>query len=241
MDVKIWLVFFFNIAINIPNGGLQTFGTIIIADLGFSSLNASLLTMPFGILATSSAWFFSFIASRWHNRRTIVACIALLLPLFGTSLVYGLPRSNIAGQMIGLYFMYFYWRKSSLYLPRPCDHVKLSVPCTTSTIHRGDLSSAGQHCRPDKEVCSFQPGHDWVRCWEPRGTADVHRRSSTQVHWWCRRHAHLLLCCHVIVTSLLRCSRFTEQGKGQEIRQARRTSRRGRGLCRCHGQEATEL
>ncbi|KUI67176.1 Allantoate permease [Cytospora mali] len=109
MDIRIWLIFLFNIAINIPNGGLQAFGTIIIHDLGFSSLKASLLTMPFGILATSSAWFFSYIASRWHNRRTIVACFALLLPLFGTALVYGLPRSNIAGQMIGLYFMYFYW------------------------------------------------------------------------------------------------------------------------------------
>ncbi|KAF3768148.1 hypothetical protein M406DRAFT_70242 [Cryphonectria parasitica EP155] len=107
-DVRIWLIFFFNIAINIPNGGLQAFGTIIISDLGFSSLNASLLTMPFGVLATSSAWFFSYIASR-TQRRTIVACIALLLPILGTALVYGLPRSNIAGQLVGLYFMYFYW------------------------------------------------------------------------------------------------------------------------------------
>lgn len=111
LDVKIWLIFFFNVAINIPNGGLQTFGTLIIADLGYSNLEASLMTMPFGILATSSAWFFSFFASRWHNRRTIVACIALVLPLFGTALVYGLPRSNVAGQLVGLYFMYFYWRK----------------------------------------------------------------------------------------------------------------------------------
>ncbi|ROW03690.1 hypothetical protein VMCG_05357 [Cytospora schulzeri] len=109
LDFKVWLIFLFNIAINIPNGGLQAFGTIIISDLGFSSLNASLLTMPFGVLATSSAWFFSFIASRWHNRRTIVGCVALLLPILGTALVYGLPRSNIAGQMVGLYFMYFYW------------------------------------------------------------------------------------------------------------------------------------
>ncbi|KAI1336860.1 major facilitator superfamily domain-containing protein [Xylariaceae sp. FL0016] len=109
MDVKIWVIFFFNIVINIPNGGLQTFGTIIINNLGFTALEASLLTMPFGVLATSGAWFFSYIVAQWRNRRTLVACIALLLPIFGTSLVYGLPRDNIAGQMVGLYFMYFYW------------------------------------------------------------------------------------------------------------------------------------
>lgn len=111
MDVKIWLIVFFNIVINIPNGGLQTFGSIIINNLGFTSLEASLLTMPFGVLATSGAWFFSYIAAKWQNRRTLVACIALLLPILGTSLVYGLSRSNIPGQMVGLYLMYFYWRK----------------------------------------------------------------------------------------------------------------------------------
>ncbi|KAI1636246.1 major facilitator superfamily domain-containing protein [Biscogniauxia mediterranea] len=109
LDLKIWLIVVFNIIINIPNGGLQTFGSIIINNLGFTSLEASLLTMPFGVLATSGAWFFSYIAAKWHNRRTFVACIALLLPILGTSLVYGLPRSNIAGQMVGLYLMYFYW------------------------------------------------------------------------------------------------------------------------------------
>jgi ACS family allantoate permease-like MFS transporter len=111
LDVRIWLIVGFNILINIPNGGLQTFGTIIINDLGFGALEASLLTMPFGVLATSGAWFFSYIAARWNNRRTLIACIALLLPILGTSLVYALPRDNIAGQMVGLYFMYFYWRK----------------------------------------------------------------------------------------------------------------------------------
>lgn len=34
LDVKVWLIFFFNIAINIPNGGLLTFGSIIIKNLG---------------------------------------------------------------------------------------------------------------------------------------------------------------------------------------------------------------
>ncbi|KAI0018301.1 major facilitator superfamily domain-containing protein [Xylariomycetidae sp. FL0641] len=109
LDFKVWLIVLFNIIINIPNGGLQTFGSIIIGNLGFSSLEASLLTMPFGVLATSGAWFFSFIAAKWHNRRTLTACIALLLPIFGTALVYGASRSNTAAQMVGLYFMYFYW------------------------------------------------------------------------------------------------------------------------------------
>lgn len=110
LDVRVWLIVLFNIVINIPNGGLQTFGSIIINDLGFGPLESSLLTMPFGVVATGGAWAFSYWAARWRNRRTLVASIALMLPLFGTVLVYALPRDNVPGQMVGLYFMYFYWR-----------------------------------------------------------------------------------------------------------------------------------
>lgn len=110
LDVRVWLVVLFNVVINIPNGGLQTFGSIIVNDLGFGPLESSLLTMPFGVVATGGAWAFSYWAARWRNRRTVVASVALLLPVLGTALVYGLPRDNIPGQMIGLYFMYFYWR-----------------------------------------------------------------------------------------------------------------------------------
>ncbi|KAI1657594.1 MFS general substrate transporter [Daldinia decipiens] len=109
MDVKVWLIVLFNIVINIPNGGLQAFGSIIINNLGYSPLVSSLLTMPFGVLATGGSWCFSYIAAKWHNRRALTAALALLLPIFGTALAYGLPRTNVPGQMVGLYFMYFYW------------------------------------------------------------------------------------------------------------------------------------
>ncbi|OAA65593.1 allantoate permease [Niveomyces insectorum RCEF 264] len=109
LDIKVWLIVVFNIVINIPNGGLVSFGSIIIANLGFSALNASLLTIPFGVLATSSAWVFSYWAARWTNRRTIVACVSLVLPIIGTAVLYGTPRTNMAAQMVGLYICYFYW------------------------------------------------------------------------------------------------------------------------------------
>ncbi|KAI1077447.1 MFS general substrate transporter [Whalleya microplaca] len=109
LDTKVWLIVLFNTVINIPNGGLQAFGSIILNNLGYSALVSSLLTMPFGVLATGGAWAFSYLAAKWHGRRALTAALALLLPVFGTALVYGLPRTNVAGQMVGLYFMYFYW------------------------------------------------------------------------------------------------------------------------------------
>ncbi|SPO01042.1 related to allantoate permease [Cephalotrichum gorgonifer] len=119
LDVKVWIVFLFNIAVNIPNGGLLTFGSIIIKGLGFNALESSLLTMPFGVFATFSAWVFSYIAAKWHNRRTVVASIALLFPLLGTALMYGLPKSLIAPQMIGLYLAYLYWPPYVVFISLP--------------------------------------------------------------------------------------------------------------------------
>ncbi|EEU38145.1 uncharacterized protein NECHADRAFT_47932 [Fusarium vanettenii 77-13-4] len=109
MDVKIWIMFFFNISVNIPNGGLITFGAIIIKNLGFDPQKSALLSMPNGIISSISGFIASYCAAKWVGRRTFVVMISICFPLLGTGLVYGLPRSNIGGQLFGLYMMYCYW------------------------------------------------------------------------------------------------------------------------------------
>ncbi|KAK7407835.1 hypothetical protein QQX98_010006 [Neonectria punicea] len=109
LDVKIWIMFFFNIAVNIPNGGLITFGALIIKNLGFDAQTSALLSMPNGVISSISGFIASYCAAKWHGRRTFAVMIATLFPLFGTALVYGLPRSSTGGQMLGLYLMYCYW------------------------------------------------------------------------------------------------------------------------------------
>ncbi|RDW67561.1 hypothetical protein BP6252_08957 [Coleophoma cylindrospora] len=109
LDPKTWILFFFNIAINIPNGGLSTFGGLIIAGLGFSGVNASLLSMPTGVMSTLAAFVFSLASAKWHNRRCLVTILACIVPIIGTAIVYSLPRSNQGGQMVGLYLLYTYF------------------------------------------------------------------------------------------------------------------------------------
>ncbi|PVH79121.1 MFS general substrate transporter [Cadophora sp. DSE1049] len=109
LDPKTWILFFFNIAINIPNGGLTTFGGLIISGLGFSGVDASLLTMPSGVMSTLASFIFSLIAAKWHNRRCLVTIIACCIPIIGSIVVYSLPRTNLGGQMVGLYLLYTYF------------------------------------------------------------------------------------------------------------------------------------
>ncbi|QKX64479.1 uncharacterized protein TRUGW13939_11653 [Talaromyces rugulosus] len=92
-DPKTWIIFLFNIAINVPNGGLITFSGIIINNLGFSAVTTSLLNMPTGIMSTLSAFLFSWVAAKWTNRRCFVTIIAACIPAVGISL----GQANTAG------------------------------------------------------------------------------------------------------------------------------------------------
>ena len=187
LDIRIWLVFFFNIAINIPNGGLLTFGSIIIKGLGFSALESSLLTMPFGVFATFGAWIFSYTAAKWRNRRTVVASIALLLPLTGTALVYGVSRSVVPVQMFGLYLMYLYWRKSMI--------LRKSKPLliSSSSLRCLHLSPSSQYLWTHKEGCRIYHCQYWLFRWKLNRSPDVQSKPSSSVHRRCHRHDELLL------------------------------------------------
>jgi len=122
IDPKTWLIFFFNIAINIPNGGsylllnkdqkhtlitagLITFNGIIIKNLGFTSVESSLLAMPTGVMSTLASVLFSLLAAKWTNRRCFVCMMACVVPIAGTAVLYGVPRSAVSAQLVGLYLV----------------------------------------------------------------------------------------------------------------------------------------
>ncbi|KAK2741384.1 hypothetical protein FQN57_005669 [Myotisia sp. PD_48] len=127
VDPKTWLLFLFNIAINIPNGGLITFGGLIIKHLGFSAVESSLLNMPTGVMSTLSAFVFSAIAARWINRRCLTTMIAAVVPIIGSIVVYTLDTKQVPGQMIGLYLLYTYFGPYVVAQANTAGHTKKNV------------------------------------------------------------------------------------------------------------------
>jgi ACS family allantoate permease-like MFS transporter len=102
LDPKTWLVWIAIVALQVPNGGLTTFNTLIISGLGFDSLQTSLLAMPPGAMSTLSGLGLSYLAGKTRKWRTVLVATSVLLPLLGALLCYALPRTNLAGQLIGL-------------------------------------------------------------------------------------------------------------------------------------------
>ncbi|RSH77024.1 uncharacterized protein EHS24_003965 [Apiotrichum porosum] len=108
VDPKTWFYFLINIALNIPNGGMITFNSIIVQSLGFSLTKTTLLGIPTGIISWISSLVFGYCAVK-TGQRCYSAVASCLIPFIGTILLYKIPRTNTGGSLASLYLVYFYW------------------------------------------------------------------------------------------------------------------------------------
>ncbi|KAK6457364.1 allantoate permease [Scheffersomyces xylosifermentans] len=109
LDVKSYIIFAFNICINIPNGGLSTYSAIIINNLGFNAMKSSLMGIPTGVIATLATIFFTYLCLKFNNRRCLIAIISLIIPVIGAAILYSVDQTSVGPQLVGLYFLYFYF------------------------------------------------------------------------------------------------------------------------------------
>lgn len=65
--------------------------------------------MPTGVMSTLAAFVFSLIAAKWQDRRCLLTIFACIVPIIGAAMVYAIPRTNLGGQMVGLYLLYTYF------------------------------------------------------------------------------------------------------------------------------------
>ncbi|TVY20318.1 putative transporter [Lachnellula arida] len=96
----LFLVVFCN---EVLNGGFGAFGTLTIKSFGFTSLQSTLIYIPQGFINMVSILFGGWLAQRFRNARIYVS-IGMLVPTFiGLLLQIVLPRSNVAGLLVGVY------------------------------------------------------------------------------------------------------------------------------------------
>ncbi|KAH8891564.1 MFS general substrate transporter, partial [Thozetella sp. PMI_491] len=98
------LLLFLTIFCNeVLNGGFGAFGTLTIQSFGFNSLQSTLIYIPQGFINMCCIFFGGWLAQRLPNARIYVS-IGMLVPTFiGLLLQIVLPRSNVAGLLIGVY------------------------------------------------------------------------------------------------------------------------------------------
>jgi MFS family permease len=102
-DPQAWLLALYTISVNIPNGSITTFNSILIHGFGFSPLNSLLLQMPAGVTQILALVFICLMATYIKNIRLVLMISMVLISLLGMCLVYGLPYSNSYGRLVGIW------------------------------------------------------------------------------------------------------------------------------------------
>ncbi|KAF1845294.1 putative allantoate permease [Cucurbitaria berberidis CBS 394.84] len=103
-DPRTYLYVLFSLLMNIPNGGITSFGSIIINSFGFSSRLSLLLNMPTGVVDIFCKLTFTWLSDKYLDR-TLFAFIAILIPMIGGIMMITLPLSSQAALLVGYYFI----------------------------------------------------------------------------------------------------------------------------------------
>ncbi|KAF3007713.1 hypothetical protein E8E13_009639 [Curvularia kusanoi] len=101
LDVKIWLLVSIQVAQNIANGGLQSFSSIIIKGMGFSTLNTLLVQMLgmvfqgiFVVIGTAGSTYFK-------NTRTYFMAWNLAVALVGAVMIREIDPAQVWTRFMG--------------------------------------------------------------------------------------------------------------------------------------------
>ncbi|WWD16271.1 hypothetical protein CI109_100697 [Kwoniella shandongensis] len=105
VDVKTWLL---AVSLNIPNGGLIGFNSLIVQSLGYSVKEVTLLAIPTGVVSWVSSLIFAKLATK-TKRPLLCTIISILICLAATIMLKTIPRSNKGGSLAALFILYCYW------------------------------------------------------------------------------------------------------------------------------------
>lgn len=103
-DPRTYLYMLFSLLMNIPNGGITSFGSIVINSFGFSDRLSLLLNMPTGFVDIVCKLGFTYLSDRFMDR-SLFAFIAILIPMIGGIMMIVIPLSAPAALLIGYYFI----------------------------------------------------------------------------------------------------------------------------------------
>ncbi|TDZ35542.1 putative transporter [Colletotrichum trifolii] len=103
-DPRTYLYVLFSLLMNIPNGGVTAFGSIIINSFGFEPRLALLLNMPTGAVDVACKLLFTHLSDRMLDR-SLFALVAILIPMAGGLMMMAIPPSARAALLVGYYLI----------------------------------------------------------------------------------------------------------------------------------------
>ncbi|KAL1854509.1 hypothetical protein VTK73DRAFT_8731 [Phialemonium thermophilum] len=105
LDPKTWFFFLLGVATQVVNGAVSNFGSLIVKGFGFSSLNATLLQVPYGFIILSANLSAMYI-QRWlpGQMRCVVGALYVVPALAGTIGIHTIARDK-KGALLACYYL----------------------------------------------------------------------------------------------------------------------------------------
>lgn len=100
-DPANWLLALYILCVNLANGGLTAFGSLVVKGFGYQGLDALLLQMPAGATQLGFVILGCYLSSRFPNIRILIMFFLTLVSVLGLALMYALEPSNRSGRLAG--------------------------------------------------------------------------------------------------------------------------------------------
>lgn len=104
-DPKTWLIFTMSLLTQIPNGGTQNFGNLVLKSFGFTSLQSTLLVIPASLIAAATIAGTGYLAGRFRAATCILIICVVAPAVLGCSLIYARPRTSPGVQLFGYFLL----------------------------------------------------------------------------------------------------------------------------------------
>ncbi|KAH7309601.1 major facilitator superfamily domain-containing protein [Stachybotrys elegans] len=88
VDPKSWLILSIQLLAQIPNSGTQYFANIVIRSFGFSSLQSTLINIPYSIVSASVIYGTGYLAGRYQTLNCVLIMTVIIPCVIGATAMY---------------------------------------------------------------------------------------------------------------------------------------------------------
>lgn len=105
IDPKTWLIFAVELLTQIPNGATQNFSNIVVKSFGFTSLQSTLINIPYSLLTACIIAGTGWLAGRFRTMNCILIICVIILPVTGASIMYQRDKVPHGVQLFAYFLM----------------------------------------------------------------------------------------------------------------------------------------
>ncbi|GLA87606.1 hypothetical protein AtubIFM56815_002032 [Aspergillus tubingensis] len=104
-DPKTWHLFALAVLTQIPNGGTQNFGNLVIKSFGFTSLQSTLIVIPASVISAGTIALTGWLASRSHHWNCLLIVCIVAFSITGSAIIYARAHHVPLGAQLFGYFL----------------------------------------------------------------------------------------------------------------------------------------